>query len=363
MKYALRNFGLTFLISLIIFGAIAWVIVGALKNMSEEILTGEVAVGSQPSHDASVDNNPNTPENANEKEFKGKSFTFLAVALDKMPMSEKELEKWRNNSANDGKSEPFSSVEALMLIRVDKENKRFVFLPLPTDFVINFKGENMPLGSITKRANITEKDNINILLNEVTSLTGLTIDYHAVIDMESFIEAVDNIGGFSYTVPCEMKYEDPEKGLKINFKKGQKLTKASDFLKAMQFVTYNKIETENEKMTDFDLLRSKDEAKRNSVHIDFVNMVLEKMLTDDNMVSVAIWIPEIFKSTLTNFGLDAVKENIDLIFSYKDYAKERITYSSGYVNYVTVKYSDSEPNKDNIKVAIAQISAELNKAS
>jgi len=363
MKYAFRNFGLTFLISLIIFGAIAWVIVGALKDMSVEILTGEVAVGTQPSHDSSVDDLNTPTDKENEKEFKGNSFTFLAVALDNMPMTKKELEKWRNNPDNENKDEPFSSVEALMLVRVDKENEKFVFMSLPTDFVINFKGENMPLGNITKRVNIVEKGNINVLLNEVTSLTGLTIDYHAVIDMDNFVEAVDSIGGFSYNVPCDMKYEDPEKNLKINFKKGQKLTKASDFLKAMQFVTYNEIETENEVLTDFDLLRAKDEAKRNSVHIDFVNMVFEKMLTDDNMVSVAIWIPEIFKSTLTNFGLDAVKENIDLIFSYKDYKKESITYSENYVNYVTSKYSDSEPNKDNVKVAIARISAELNKAS
>jgi anionic cell wall polymer biosynthesis LytR-Cps2A-Psr (LCP) family protein len=53
----------------------------------------------------------------------------------------------------------------------------------------------MPLGNITKKVNITENGNINVLLNEVTSLTGLTIDYHAVIDMEKFVEAVDNIGG------------------------------------------------------------------------------------------------------------------------------------------------------------------------
>lgn len=360
MKYALRNFGLTFLISLIIFGTIAWFIVGAWKSMSEEILTGEVVVGTQPSHGTTIDD-IDSESNDSETEFMGNSFTFLAVAMDKMPISEKELQKWRDDPDNEGKDEPYSSVEALMLIRVDKENEKFIFMSLPTDFIINFKGENMPLGNITKKVNITENSNINVLLNEVTSLTGLTIDYHAVIDMEKFVETVDNIGGFTYTVPVEMKYEDPIKNLTINFKKGQKLTKASDFLKALQFVTYNEIDTKDEPLSDFDLLRAKDENKRIGVHIDFVNMIFDKMLTDDNMVSVAIWIPEIFKSTYTNFGLDVVKENIDLIFSYKKYAKERVTYSNNYINYINSKYSDSEPNKDNIKASIAQIASAFGK--
>lgn len=361
MKYSLRNFGLTFLISLIIFGAIAWVIVGALKDMSEEILTGEVATGTQPSSDSNLTKVPSSNDNKEEKEFKGTSFNFLAVALDKMPLTEKELQKWRNRSENKDKDDPFSSVEALMLIRVDKENEKFIFMSLPTDFIINFKGENMPLGNITKRVNLAEKDSIDILLNEITSLTGLAIDYYAVTDMENFVDTVDSIGGFTYSVPAQMKYEDPEKNLKINFKKGEKLSKASDFLKAMQFVTYNEIGTESEDLTEFDLLRSKDESKRNAVHIDFVNMIFDKMLTDDNMVSVAIWIPEVFKNTLTNFTLDIVKNNIDLIFSYKNYEKERVTYSSNYINYITGKYSDYEPNKDNIKVAIANVSSSFHK--
>ena len=361
MKYSFRNFGLTFLISLVIFGAIAWIIVGSLKNIIESTLIGEVTVGNQYNETNSPIDSPSTDSSDVQDEFKGESFTFLAVALDKFQMTEKDLEKWRNNSDNKGKEEPFSCIEALMLVRADKENEMFIFMSLPTDFIINFKGENMPLGNLTKKINLNNQEQLKILLNEVTSLTGMGIDYYSIIDMEAFTDAVDGIGGFTYAVPQDMKYEDPEQDLKINFKKGQKLSKGDDFLKALRFVTFNEVEESNN--SEFDLLKSKNEKLRNNVHMDFVNMLFDKMLTDDNMISVAIWIPELFKSTITNFGLDIVKDNIDLIFSYKEYTRENVTYSQNYINYTSDRYSDYEPNKDSIKISIAKISSVLNKAS
>ncbi|MBQ9941105.1 MAG: LCP family protein [Clostridia bacterium] len=356
MKYWLRNFALTFLISLVIFGSIAWVVVGGLKDMSEDILTGEVIDNID-----SPKNNTDLPNNSekNELEFKGKSFNFLAVALDKMPLSEKELEKWRNNPENEGLDEPYTLIEALMLVRADKENKKFIFISLPTDFIINFKGENMPLGNLSKKLNLNEKTQLDILCNEVTSLTGLSIDYYSVVDMTQFVDAIDRLGGFQFIVPQDMKYSDPEQNLNIDFKKGQKITKGEDFLKMLRFVTYNHSEgTENNL---FNLSKAKSETARNALHMEFVNMLFQKMLTADNMISVAIWIPELLRSSITNFTLDVVKDNIDLIFSYENYITENVTYSQNYINYINTKYSDSEPNKENIKVAIAKISSLLNK--
>ncbi|MBE6688029.1 MAG: LytR family transcriptional regulator [Ruminococcaceae bacterium] len=350
MKYSLRNFALTFLISLIIFGAIAWSVVGSLKNMSQDILTGQV-VNNLEDDKSFVDKN-DLNDNS-QTEFKGKSFNFLAVGLDKFPPSQKYI----INHVDD--DIPYSTMEAIMIVRADKEKEKFIFISLPTDFIINFKGENMPLGQLTKVLNINDPDQLNLLINEITALTGLKINYHAFIDMESFVEALDNLGGISYNVPTEMKYQDPEQDLTISFKKNQKLTKASDILKMLRFVTYNSPNEASENSFNFE--KAKSEALRTQLHMSFVNELFEKMLTAENIISIPIWIPDLFKSTITNFGLEIVKDNVDLIFSYKNYSHVNLVYSETYNSHITEKYSDYEPNKEQIKASVAKISTEIGK--
>lgn len=352
MKYSLRNFAITFIISLVIFGAIAWGIVGSLKNMSEDILTSNVVNSNGDGDDARQNNNDLLSDNT--PDFKGNSFNFLAVGLDKMPTEDNEVE-----SSVDGKKNDMTTMKAIMLVRADKENKKFVFLSLPTDFVTNFKGENMPLGELTKRLDINDDEQRKLLLNKITAITGLSVDYYAFIDMPTFVETLDNLGGITYNAPQDMEYEDEEQDLKIKFRKNQKLTSGEDILNMLRFVTYNDFtETDN---AEFDLAKAKNENMRISLHMTFVNTLFEKMLTAENLISVPIWVPDLFKATLTNFTLDVVKSNIDLIFSYKDYTTVNLTYSQGYINQPTARYSDSEPNKELIKAAIARISAEIGK--
>lgn len=357
MKYSLRNFALTFIISLIIFGAIAWGIVGALKNMSEDILTS-TAVKTEDNPNNGLITGENNQNNQDEIDFKGKTFNFLAIGLDKMPLTDSEIEKLKSQKENENK-EFFSSMEAIMLVRADKENRKFVFVSLPTDFIINYKGENLPLGQLTKKLNIRDPEQLQLLLNEVTSLTGLTINYYAFIDMEGFVDAIDNLGGIEYTVPQNMKYEDPEQNLVIEFRKNQKLTSGKDMLKMLRYVTYNSdTESKNE---EFDFTKARSETHRTALHMNFVNELFNKMLTVENLVFAPNWIPDLFKSTITNFTFEAVSQNVDLIFSYKDYSAVNLVYSQGYNNYIGDKYSDSEPNKELIKAAIARISTEIGK--
>ncbi len=343
MKYSLRNFALTFIISLVIFGAIAWGIVGSLMEMSENILAGAAVDTEDNNNPSANEQQNNTPDIEDEPEFKGNSFNFLAVGMDTMPGGKVKFP--------DKDSKEFSSMEAIMLVRADKENKKFIFSSLPTDFIINYKGENMPLGQLTKCLNINDSSQLDLLLNEITALTGMSIDYYAFIDMESFVKTIDNLGGISYKVPTDMYYEDPEQNLVISFKKNQKLTSAKDMLMMLRYVTYDTIENG----------AGKNENARISLHMQFANAVFEKMLTFENIVSIPIWIPDIFKSTKTNFTLDDAKENVDLIFSYNEYSTINFTYSTGYINQVTEKYSSSEPNKELIKAAVARLSSETGK--
>ncbi len=54
----------------------------------------------------------------------------------------------------------------------------------------------------------------------VEELTGIDIDYYAVINNDLLIQMVDVIGGVDFEVPIDMDYDDPTQDLHIHLKKG-----------------------------------------------------------------------------------------------------------------------------------------------
>jgi LCP family protein required for cell wall assembly len=58
------------------------------------------------------------------------------------------------------------------------------------------------------------------LKSSVEEITGLPIDYYAVINIDIFKDLVDALGGVEVSVPYDMYYNDAAAGLSINLKEG-----------------------------------------------------------------------------------------------------------------------------------------------
>ena len=71
-----------------------------------------------------------------------------------------------------------------------------------------------------KLGDVYAERGVEYLCGKVSGLTGLEIDYYASLDVGSIASVVDKIGGVSYYIPEDMKYEDPDQDLVIDLKKG-----------------------------------------------------------------------------------------------------------------------------------------------
>ncbi len=336
MLSATKNFVLTFLIAIIIFGLIAYMLVGLVLNN----LLGD-SVETQPSEEttAEPDDSPDNPIGVQLTD-KGESFNILLIGTDFRPsrfvnydptmleqlygiksdevtavspptdikpkpgsvVSDKEFWSGDGIVADDGSlifSSGFYSVDyrlietdALVLIRADKEREQFTFTVFPTDAYVDMSGKYVKLSEVYGRYGL------EALLNKVYAMTGVMIDNYAVVSMEKFPALVDALGGINFNVPCDMVYTDKAGGIDINLKSGIQRLDGKGVLDVLMFNEYHNGGS-----------REKTTAE-----------LLKKFITTFISITNYNRAPDVFAELEaivdTDFNLDKFKNNIDLIFKY-----------------------------------------------
>ena len=108
--------------------------------------------------------------------------------------------------------------DTIILASYNPETQKAFMLSVPRDTYI---------GTSTKKVSMYDKINaiyskygVEKTIEYVEGITGVEIDYHAVIRTSALIEIVDIIGGVEFEVPINMKYDDKSQNLHINLKKG-----------------------------------------------------------------------------------------------------------------------------------------------
>lgn len=131
----------------------------------------------------------------------------------------------------------------------------------------------------------------------VEEITGLKIDYIAVIDVSGFREVVDAVGGVDFDVPQRMYYNDPAQDLHIDLQAGMQHL---DGEHAMQLVRYRKYRL--------------GDIQRIQVQQDFIVELYKKMSTIrdfDQIIDLSTSIYNIFES---DFGLTVALEYAEYVF-------------------------------------------------
>lgn len=125
--------------------------------------------------------------------------------------------------------------DTMMLAAYDVPNQTVSVMSLPRDTYIRRSGRRMLLNSVYNWGGGASGDGIETLKEEVRELTGVPVDYYAIVQWKAFGELVDAIGGVYYDVPRNMNYDDNIQDLHIHVSKGYQLL---DGDKAMQVVRF-----------------------------------------------------------------------------------------------------------------------------
>lgn len=107
-----------------------------------------------------------------------------------------------------GNDDGTGNTDTIMLGKLDTVRHTADFVSIPRDTLINVDSPVRKINSVYWGARNGGGDGISALSEHVRKLSGIEPDCYAVIDLDVFIEAVDELGGIWFDVPERMYYEE-----------------------------------------------------------------------------------------------------------------------------------------------------------
>ena len=186
-------------------------------------------------------------------------------------------------------------------------------LSIPRD---TFVGKNQNTAKGTDKINSLYSKSPEKLLEKVSDITGMDVEYYAVVDNNALIEIVDIIGGVNFNVPIDMDYDDPTQDLHIHLSQGmQKI----DGKKAEQLLRFR----HNNDGTSYPVEYGDNDYGRMRTQREFISETLKQTLVIKNIFKSKEILDTVFNNIETNMEIkellpyipDAVEFDINSIIS------------------------------------------------
>ena len=159
-----------------------------------------------PSSDVPAGDAPSNRTNAGDREMKPGWYTILLA----------------------GTTDDYNT-DTIMLCSVDTANNKVQLISINRDTQIDVDSNNMKINACYGRGGVEET------CRAVTEITGVPINYYALVRMDAFKMLVDQIGGIEYDIPFDMRHKDLDPDFDINLKAG---LQTMDGRQALQFVRF-----------------------------------------------------------------------------------------------------------------------------
>ena len=190
--------------------------------------------------------------------------------------------------------------DTIIVASYNPNTQKAVLLSIPRD---SFTGKN------TKRAVASDKINAiyNITrdptetLNAVNELTGLDLQYYAIVQTEALIELVDAIGPIEYYVPTDMNYDDTSQDLHIHFEEGIQEIDGQAAEELLRFRKNNDGTSFPEEYGDNDIGRMRNQR-------EFITAVVEQTVKLENVTKLGSILDIASRNLITNLNFDVLKD-------------------------------------------------------
>lgn len=317
MFSALRNFLITLVISLAIFGLIAYFVVNYGMNTmltdSTAQKTTETASAGDETGEADGDPGVITGNTAGDttapsidiSTLNGTTFTALLIGTDYRPNVMNDYDLSEENANADGFPEPERTIDAdsIMIVHVDKETGVCMLSAVPSNMSVTVDGVSVQLKELY------ESKGVDYLVQKVTAVTGLNYDYYAVVHIQDFITIIDKMGGVEFDIPVSMKYDDMKEGLSIRLNKGSQTLDGQTAAKMLRYRSY-----------------SDGNVSRMNLAVNFAKTLITR-LTSSQYAAQAVTLYRSFAEYVqTSFKEEDLVANLDLIYALPSFTFTEITY-------------------------------------
>lgn len=136
-------------------------------------------------------------------------------------------------------------------------------------------------------------------------LNGVKVDKYIMVDISSFRDIIDAIGGVEFNVPANLQYDDPFQDLHINLKKGMQKLNGD---KAEQLVRFRK----DNDGRDIQMLLG---ISREDMQRDFIYTAIDQLLSLKNVTKIPKLISIATDNVKTNFTMDEITKYAPMILN------------------------------------------------
>lgn len=203
-----------------------------------------------------------------------------------------------------GKSEDLT--DTIMLASYDPKTQEAALLSIPRDtFVGTSESNASPSDKINAIYNMytNKQKGLEKLLEKVRNLTDIDVRYYVMVDTKALRALVDEIGGVTFDVPIDMKYDDNRQNLHINLKAGvQKL----DGDKAEQVVRFR----HNNNGTTYPASYGVQDIGRMRTQRAFLTALAKQTLVPANITKIPEFLDIAKQYVETNLDFNTIKDYV-----------------------------------------------------
>ncbi len=327
---SIKRFFSSFGVSIIVFGLIAFISVKFAFSAFDLTDNGNEQPPVSIDTESNAVGTDNTANGSEWLEIGGESFSVLFVGTDYLPNYFDDYDDTDELGENGFPIEKRTiKTETLIFVHINKETGSCVFTSIPTDQRVIIDGYPRNLEDI-----YAEKG-IKTLCEKVNAMTGLKVDYYAIINPSSFVSFVNSLGGIRYYVEKDMVYEDETKGISVNLRGGSQKLNGNQALGMLRYPDYQ----------DGNISKRKCSVKFTR---ELLKLYLTQMVNADSEKnnSTEKFIQKTLEYFNTNIKLEDVIRNKDLILSYSkmsitNYSYSGTVHSSGNDEYFSVNLDDA----------------------
>lgn len=188
--------------------------------------------------------------------------------------------------------------DTIMVASYNPKTQSAALLSIPRD---TFVGKSKTSANSYDKINALFQKGPEKTLAAVNEITGLDIEYYAVIDNDALIKVVDEIGGVEFDVPIKMKYDDPTQNLHINLQPG---LQTIDGKKAEQLLRFR----HNNNGTSYSSEYGDNDIGRMRTQREFITATVKQTLQLKNATKLGKLLDIVYENVETNVKLSDVKD-------------------------------------------------------
>lgn len=200
-----------------------------------------------------------------------------------------------------GISEDLNSklTDTIMVCSYNPKTQRASILSIPRD---TYVGKNKNSVKANDKLNtVYSKSGIDTCMEKVEQITGIELDYYAVVNTKALIKIVDIIGGVNFDVPIKMDYDDPTQNLHIHLNKGMQKINGEKAEQLLRFRHNNNGSTYSQEYGDNDYGRMKTQR-------EFIKETMKQTLQLKNITKAKKINSAVFENVNTSVEEGLIKQ-------------------------------------------------------